>query len=47
MVTANGRSVVLTGQVASKRDSQIAEKMAKMEPGVESVVNQLMVIPNQ
>ena len=41
--TPSGRSVILSGSVLSERDRLIAEKMAKMEPGVESVVNQITV----
>lgn len=43
VATPNGRSVTLTGRVASERDRVIAEKIAKMEPGVDSVVNQIIV----
>ena len=42
--TANGRTVVLQGQVATERDRQVAERMATMEPGVDSVVNELVVV---
>lgn len=37
--------VTLTGRVSNSRERIIAEKMAKMEPGVRSVVNQLVVSP--
>lgn len=43
--TPSGESVILSGSVASERDRIIAEKMAKMEPGVRSVINQLTVSP--
>jgi|GEM_PF-2873129 len=43
--TPSGESVILSGSVASERDRIIAEKMAKMEPGVRSVINQLVVSP--
>lgn len=45
--TPNGESVTLSGTVRSERDRIIAEKMAKMEPGVRSVVNQLVVSSQQ
>lgn len=39
------RTVTLRGTVKSERDRQIAEKLAKMEPGVDSVVSELVVVP--
>ena len=43
VATPNGRTVTLTGSVNSKRDRMLAEKMAKMEPGVDTVLNQIIV----
>ncbi len=42
---SNDRTVTLRGTVASERDRLVAEKLAKMEPGVDSVVNELTVAP--
>lgn len=42
--SVNERTVTLRGQVASERDRVVAERMAKMEPGVDSVVNELVVV---
>ena len=41
--SVSGRTVTLTGVVSSERDRVIAEKMAKMEPGVDAVSNQLVI----
>ena len=41
-----GRTVVLQGQVATERERQVAERMARMEPGVDSVMNELVVVAN-
>ena len=43
VATPNGRSVTLSGSVANERDRLLAEKMAKMEPGVDTVINQIIV----
>lgn len=47
MITASsiGRKVILQGQVATERDRLLAERMAKMEPGVDEVRNDLIVVP--
>ena len=42
-VTASGRTVTLRGQVGSDRERKLAERIAKFEPGVDRVVNQLTV----
>lgn len=44
-VTANGRTVTLRGQVRSNRERRLAERIAKFEPGVDRVQNQLTVSP--
>lgn len=44
-VTANGRSVTLRGQVASEREKSLAARIARLEPGVDRVENQLVVAP--
>lgn len=43
-VVANGRTVTLRGQVRSDRERQLAARIAKLEPGVDRVENQLSVI---
>jgi len=43
-VIPNGRTVVLQGQVATERDRTLAERMARFEPGVDRVVNELTVV---
>lgn len=42
-VTAEGQVVTLRGQVASENDRRVAGIMARMEPGVSSVQNELTV----
>lgn len=42
-VTAEGQAVTLRGQVASENDRRLAGIMARMEPGVSSVQNELTV----
>lgn len=47
MITASsiGRKMILQGQVATERDRLLAERMARMEPGVDEVRNDLIVVP--
>lgn len=45
-VTTSGQTVTLLGQVNSVRERQLAERIAKLEPGVDRVVNQLTVTSN-
>lgn len=40
-VTLEGRTAILQGEVASQRDAALAEAMARMEPGVSDVRNDL------
>ena len=42
-VTVNGNTVVLSGQVGTDRERQLAEAMVSMTPGVRGVQNQLTV----
>ena len=42
-VQANARIVTLRGQVNSDRERKLAERIARFEPGVDRVVNQLTV----
>jgi hypothetical protein len=42
-VTLEGRTAVLRGTVASEEDRDLAEALAKMEPAVQSVRNELVV----
>jgi osmotically-inducible protein OsmY len=42
-VVPRGRTVILQGQVATERDRSLAERMARFEPGVDRVVNELVV----
>ncbi len=44
-VTINGATVTLQGRVASDYDRALAEKMAKLQPGVDQVNNQLTIKP--
>ena len=46
-VTASGRTVTLRGQVGSDRERKLAERIAKFEPGVDQVVNQLSVVESK
>lgn len=47
-VIANDRTVILRGQVGSDRERKLAERIAKLEPGVDRVENQLVVAaPNR
>ena len=43
-ITADGRTVTLRGQVSSDRERKLAERIAKLEPGVSRVVNQLEIL---
>jgi len=45
VVRMDGGTAVLTGQVASDSDRELATQIAKMEPGIESVRNELTVGP--
>lgn len=42
-VTTSEGTVTLLGQVASAREKQLAERIVRLEPGVDRVVNQLTV----
>ena len=42
-VAVNGNTVVLSGQVGTDRERQLAEAMVTMTPGVRGVLNQLTV----
>ena len=41
-----GRTVVLSGTVASQDDAEVAAALAKLEPGVSQVQNELTVSPS-
>ena len=43
-VIPRGRTVVLQGQVASARDRDLAARIARFEPGVSAVINELVVM---
>lgn len=45
VVAAEGRTVVLRGVVATDHDRVLAERVARLEPGVSRVVNELLVAP--
>lgn len=45
VVQMEGETAVLTGQVASASDRDLATQIAKMEPGIEAVRNELTVGP--
>lgn len=44
-VTVRDRTVTLLGRVGSDRERVLAERMARLEPGVSRVVNELSVVP--
>jgi osmotically-inducible protein OsmY len=44
-VSLDGQTVVLRGSVASDRDRDLAERLARLEPGISSVRNELLVDP--
>ena len=44
-IITNGPTVTLQGVVATERDRKLAEKIAKLEPGVGQVQNDLTVLP--
>ena len=44
-VSMSGRTVVLTGAVESEHQRELAERVARLEPGVSEVQNDLTVIP--
>lgn len=46
-VSASGRIVTLRGQVGSDRERKLAERIARFEPGVDRVVNQLSVVESK
>ncbi|MAT73498.1 MAG: hypothetical protein CMJ58_28790 [Planctomycetaceae bacterium] len=45
-VAMEGRTAVLSGEVATDHDSRLVEKLASMEPGVSQVRNELTVQPD-
>ncbi len=44
-VTLDGRTAILRGEVVSQRDAVLAEAIARMEPGVSDVRNDLTLVP--
>lgn len=44
-VTMEGRTAVLTGEVGSEGDRDLAERLALLEPGISAVRNELVVKP--
>jgi hypothetical protein len=47
LVGVDGATILLTGQVSSDRERQLAEAMVSMTPGVRSVQNALVVAPTK
>ena len=45
MVVAEGDVFVLTGTVPSEEDRALAERLARLEPGVSKIRNELKVVP--
>ena len=45
-VSMNGRTAVISGTVSSDRDKRMAQLLMRLEPGVSSVQNNVVVIPN-
>ncbi|MCA9132636.1 MAG: BON domain-containing protein [Planctomycetales bacterium] len=39
-----GRTAIIRGQVASEADVQLAERLLSLEPGIDSVRNELVVL---
>jgi hypothetical protein len=44
-VTMQGRTAVISGLVNSERDRRMSELLMRLEPGVSSVDNQIVVAP--
>ena len=44
-IEIQGRTVILRGSVATEHDRDLAERVVRLEPGVEQVQNQLVVAP--
>ncbi len=44
-VSITGRTATIRGEVASQDDARLVERLLKLEPGIDNVVNQLAVAP--